>query len=184
MQIKDGFLALAVAAMLGAPAVYAQQQDQSASSSGAMNSGSAASDQSSSSYDADRSARDEQSQGDSSSASAAGTMPDSDQQQSSAADSSESYGSQQSSLSQSDQQQDMSAGSGVAQTDVEPPVSSDTVRNIQQALKDDGQDIQVDGVWGENTSQALKEFQRDNDLDDSGQLDAETFAALEPDEHE
>lgn len=65
-----------------------------------------------------------------------------------------------------------------AQAAVPPPVDSETVRSIQQALSEQGHKVQVDGIWGEKTHQALMDFQREKDLKASGQLDGETFAAL------
>lgn len=60
------------------------------------------------------------------------------------------------------------------------PLSAERVRTIQQALNDrtDGRDITVDGVWGPNTRRALRQFQRDNNLRATGQLNAETLSAL------
>jgi peptidoglycan hydrolase-like protein with peptidoglycan-binding domain len=36
----------------------------------------------------------------------------------------------------------------------------------------------VDGVWGENTRQALRDFQREHDLEETGTLTLPTLAAL------
>lgn len=56
------------------------------------------------------------------------------------------------------------------------------VRQIQQALRDQGSDIQVDGVWGPNTEQALMEFQKDKgQTSATGQPDQETLQALDID---
>jgi peptidoglycan hydrolase-like protein with peptidoglycan-binding domain len=58
--------------------------------------------------------------------------------------------------------------------------SSSTVREAQQALKDKGFDTgPIDGVMGPKTSAALKEFQESQGLKTSGQLDAQTRAALD-----
>lgn len=65
-----------------------------------------------------------------------------------------------------------------AQSDVPPPVDSDTVRHIQQALNDQGHQINVDGIWGDKTHEALKDYQSDQHLNATGQLDGETFASL------
>lgn len=65
-----------------------------------------------------------------------------------------------------------------AQSEVPPPVDAETVRNIQQALSDQGHQVKVDGIWGPKTHEALMEFQREQNLTASGQLDGETFAAL------
>jgi peptidoglycan hydrolase-like protein with peptidoglycan-binding domain len=65
-----------------------------------------------------------------------------------------------------------------AQSNVPPPVDSETVRHVQQALSDQGHKVNVDGIWGDRTHEALKEYQSDKHLNASGQLDGETFAAL------
>lgn len=52
------------------------------------------------------------------------------------------------------------------------------VRDLQQSLKDAGHDLTVDGQWGPETEQALRDFQRDEGLDASGRPDGETMAAL------
>jgi len=57
--------------------------------------------------------------------------------------------------------------------------SSATVRDAQQALNDRGYSVgAVDGVYGPNTEQAVRDFQRAQGLDQTGQLDARTLAAL------
>ncbi|AWK85315.1 peptidoglycan-binding domain-containing protein [Azospirillum thermophilum] len=60
------------------------------------------------------------------------------------------------------------------------PLSAERVRTIQQALNDrtDGRDVSVDGIWGPNTRRALRQFQRDNNLRATGQINAETLSAL------
>lgn len=58
----------------------------------------------------------------------------------------------------------------------------DAVRQIQQALKDKGADLQVDGVWGPSTEQALMDFQKDQGQGQAtGQPDQETLQALDVD---
>lgn len=37
--------------------------------------------------------------------------------------------------------------------------SAESVRMMQQALQNEGYDVQVDGIWGPNTQQALNQFQ-------------------------
>jgi peptidoglycan hydrolase-like protein with peptidoglycan-binding domain len=55
---------------------------------------------------------------------------------------------------------------------------SQTVRQVQQQLKDQGHDIAVDGQMGPQTQAALKEFQKKQGLEASGELDAGTMSAL------
>ena len=50
--------------------------------------------------------------------------------------------------------------------------------SLQFVLKEIGYNVVVDGVVGAKTTAALKEFQNDNDLDDSGEVDEDTLAAL------
>jgi hypothetical protein len=136
MELKEGLLALTVAAALGAPAAFAQQ------------------------------GQTEEKPGD--------VTADSQLQQQ--ADASTSLGQQQASAGQQDS---FSSRSEQAMSDVPPPVDRETVRSIQQALSEQGQDVRADGIWGAKTHQALMQFQRDNNLDASGQINAGTMAALD-----
>jgi hypothetical protein len=57
--------------------------------------------------------------------------------------------------------------------------SSPMVRDAQQALNDRGYSVgTVDGIYGPTTEQAVRDFQRAQGLDQTGQLDARTLAAL------
>ena len=56
--------------------------------------------------------------------------------------------------------------------------SSDQVRKVQSALKDNGEHVKVDGIWGPRTSQALRDYQQKNGLQASGQLDDQTKQKL------
>lgn len=59
------------------------------------------------------------------------------------------------------------------------PLSSSQVRGVQQNLTGRGYDPgQVDGLWGPRTQQALRDFQRDQNMSGSGHPDAQTLAAL------
>lgn len=58
-------------------------------------------------------------------------------------------------------------------------LSSDQVRAVQQNLADRGYDTgQVDGRWGKRTQQALRDFQRDQNMQANGRPDPQTLAAL------
>lgn len=57
-------------------------------------------------------------------------------------------------------------------------MSQSEIRQVQQALKDAGQDVEVDGVWGAETAQALSNYQEENGLTGSGELDSQTMARL------
>jgi peptidoglycan hydrolase-like protein with peptidoglycan-binding domain len=53
------------------------------------------------------------------------------------------------------------------------------VRAAQQALKDKGlYDAEVDGLMGPKTREAIREFQKKENLKETGRLDAETLARL------
>lgn len=79
------------------------------------------------------------------------------------------------SASQASDQQSSGGGSAQAQQAVSP----DLIRNVQRTLSQRGYDAgPVDGIYGESTQQALSNFQRDQRLDSSGQLDSQTLAAL------
>jgi peptidoglycan hydrolase-like protein with peptidoglycan-binding domain len=52
------------------------------------------------------------------------------------------------------------------------------VRKIQQARKDAGHDVEVDGDWGDETRQALRDYQEEKNLGQSGDLDRQTIAEL------
>lgn len=48
------------------------------------------------------------------------------------------------------------------------------VRRLQAALQRNGETIKVDGIWGPQTEQALRDYQQKNGLQTSGQLDEQT----------
>lgn len=52
------------------------------------------------------------------------------------------------------------------------------VSKLQQALKDRGYQVAVDGIYGTQTKEAVKQFQRDNGLVVDGIAGAKTLAAL------
>ncbi|MCW5620773.1 MAG: peptidoglycan-binding protein [Burkholderiales bacterium] len=53
------------------------------------------------------------------------------------------------------------------------------VQQVQQKLKDQGFDVgQVDGIWGPQTAEALKEFQRQQGMEATGDLSQSTLIAL------
>lgn len=161
MKIKDGLLALVVAAALGSTGVYAQGPTSHGVTPGDTSlPDPTQTDQHPSTLDSSASQQ--------SSAIKAPSESSSSQMQSSAVSADERARAGDSS-SMSHMQ---------AQSNVPPPVDSDTVRNIQQALSDQGHKVNTDGIWGDRTHEALKEFQSDKHLNATGQLDGETFAAL------
>ncbi len=53
------------------------------------------------------------------------------------------------------------------------------VRKVQEALKDKGMDPgPVDGIMGPKTQSALREFQKQEGMEETGRLDAETMSKL------
>ena len=67
-------------------------------------------------------------------------------------------------------------------TYVSPPsiqYDSDLVRRVQQSLNDRGYDAgSIDGQWGPSTQSAVRRFQQDAGLPQSGQLERPTLSAL------
>ncbi len=56
---------------------------------------------------------------------------------------------------------------------------SDEVKKIQEALKDKGQDPgTIDGIMGKKTREAIRAFQKSNDLKVTGRIDKETADKL------
>lgn len=60
----------------------------------------------------------------------------------------------------------------------------EAVVELQQALVDQGYELDVDGVFGDETDAAVREFQTDSELDVDGVAGPETWAALAGDEDE
>jgi His-Xaa-Ser repeat protein HxsA len=53
------------------------------------------------------------------------------------------------------------------------------VQSVQQALKQKGYDVgTIDGQWGTNTQDALRQFQQSQGITQTGNLDAQTLSAL------
>ncbi|WP_162937559.1 peptidoglycan-binding domain-containing protein [Indioceanicola profundi] len=76
------------------------------------------------------------------------------------------------------------SSSGSAQASMEPPtyngqqLDSQQIRQVQQALSEQGQDLDADGIWGPNTKEALRSFQEAENIDATGELDEQTVSAL------
>jgi murein L,D-transpeptidase YcbB/YkuD len=56
--------------------------------------------------------------------------------------------------------------------------SPEEVQKIQTALNQKGERVKVDGIWGPQTAQAVRDFQKKNGLQASGQLDDQTLQKL------
>src|SRR5207247_898697 len=71
------------------------------------------------------------------------------------------------------------AGAGDSAATTAPPAGSERIRQAQQQLKGKGLDVgSVDGVLGPKTEAAVRNFQQQQGIDVTGQLDAPTLAAL------
>ena len=72
------------------------------------------------------------------------------------------------------------ANGKVSNSEASPATRSDsTVRGAQEALNAQGYSVgAVDGQWGPNTSSAVRRFQADKGLAQSGTLDSSTLATL------
>src|SRR5690606_6580414 len=58
-------------------------------------------------------------------------------------------------------------------------VSPENVRQLQQALTQEGHDLgEPDGVWGKNTAKAVRAYQEAQGLAVTGTLDNKTLASL------
>lgn len=81
----------------------------------------------------------------------------------------------------------MGSGSGVSQDKPwsDQRASIDSVKKLQESLKEKGYDAgPVDGLVGPRTQAALRQFQQDQGLDASGEINAETLTALDIDSSE
>jgi len=58
------------------------------------------------------------------------------------------------------------------------PVPDEKIRAVQEALKEAGFKLKVDGLMGKKTRVALKKFQKDNGLEVTGKPDEATLAKL------
>ncbi|MGQ9368682.1 peptidoglycan-binding domain-containing protein [Azospirillum sp. ST 5-10] len=58
-------------------------------------------------------------------------------------------------------------------------MSAGEIRQVQQALNERGYSLAVDGVWGPNTRDAVRRFQRTNGMEATGRVDRQTMAALQ-----
>jgi peptidoglycan hydrolase-like protein with peptidoglycan-binding domain len=52
------------------------------------------------------------------------------------------------------------------------------VRKLQRALNEAGYELDVDGIFGDATDEAVRDFQNENDLDVDGVVGPNTWAAL------
>lgn len=57
-------------------------------------------------------------------------------------------------------------------------LSQNQIRDIQQELQSVDSNLEVDGVWGDETVDALKEYQRNHGLEVTGRPDQQTLSRL------
>ena len=80
---------------------------------------------------------------------------------------------------QSQSQSERAMPSGYGSQQQTQAQSSGVVKQVQQELKQKGIDAgPVDGKWGPLTEQGVKQFQKSQKLQASGQLDEQTLGAL------
>jgi peptidoglycan hydrolase-like protein with peptidoglycan-binding domain len=76
-----------------------------------------------------------------------------------------------------------SASASAAEQSPMGGAKSDTIKQVQEKLSQQGQSPgKADGILGPKTQAALKEFQQQNGLQPSGEADQQTLAALQLDE--
>lgn len=68
--------------------------------------------------------------------------------------------------------------SGTAQGSTSANVSASQVKDAQEALKDKGYTVSIDGIVGSDTAKAIRKFQEDSNLAVTGTLTEETLKAL------
>lgn len=71
-----------------------------------------------------------------------------------------------------------SSQGGTSQGSASGQQGSTEIREAQQALKDKGYQVTVDGQMGPETKQALEKFQQQQNLSGNGELDSKTLSAL------
>lgn len=72
----------------------------------------------------------------------------------------------------------MAAGTSPILADDRLFVDGDTVREVQQTLRDRGFRLGVDGIMGPRTQAVLRQFQKAENLEPTGQLNRQTLVAL------
>lgn len=58
-------------------------------------------------------------------------------------------------------------------------LTKDQIMELQETLNDRGYSLTADGVWGNQTAASLRRFQRENNLSETGTLNAETADLLD-----
>ena len=63
-------------------------------------------------------------------------------------------------------------------TNLKKGATGDTVKRIQEALNNNGYNLTVDGIWGDNTDSAIRDYQGKNGLDVDGVYGVNTHNSL------
>lgn len=80
---------------------------------------------------------------------------------------------------QASQAQPSAAQGATAQGTTTKAADPQLVRNVQKELKSEGIDPgPIDGIWGPKTSQGVRQFQKAQGLEETGQLNGRTLSAL------
>lgn len=58
-------------------------------------------------------------------------------------------------------------------------LSRSEIMDLQETLNERGYSVKEDGIWGSQTASTLRRFQRDNNLNATGTLNAETASFLD-----
>jgi peptidoglycan hydrolase-like protein with peptidoglycan-binding domain len=75
-------------------------------------------------------------------------------------------------------QSEQTASSMMESTSKMPMMSNQEIKSVQEALNKDGYKLTADGIMGNHTMSAIKDFQKKNDLKVTGKPDSETLAKL------
>jgi peptidoglycan hydrolase-like protein with peptidoglycan-binding domain len=70
------------------------------------------------------------------------------------------------------------APAATAMTHKAPAMSRSRIEAVQTALKNNGEDVSPDGVWGPKTVSALRDFQKKQGLKATGHMDRATALKL------
>ncbi|MGE5506659.1 MAG: peptidoglycan-binding domain-containing protein [Actinomycetota bacterium] len=81
-------------------------------------------------------------------------------------------------MQHSSSQSQMQSGQSQMMHGQQSSMNSEMIRDVQQKLQQQGYNVNVDGKMGKQTHAALRQFQQDQGIQGSGQLNQQTMAAL------
>jgi len=85
-------------------------------------------------------------------------------------------------MGQQDQERGRMGQEQEQQQELQVGFDRQTVMEIQRELSNEGYEVQVDGIWGPNTQNALRSYQHQEDLEATGWPDNQTLSELGIDE--